>query len=67
MNTFQSELESLINRTSQECGSDTPDFVLAQYMDDSLKAFNAAVRRRSAWYRDEAEAPEDKRRVLKRK
>lgn len=48
--TFQQELESLINLYSMENGSDTPDFLLAEYMMDSLRAFNKAVSAREKWY-----------------
>lgn len=44
------ELSSLLNRYSQENGSDTPDFILAQFMFNSLKCFDAAVRDREQWY-----------------
>lgn len=48
--TFQSELEALINRYSQENGSNTPDFILAEYLAGCLMTFNAAVMARSKWY-----------------
>ena len=44
--TFQEELENLINKHSQENGSDTPDFILARYMNDCLDAYNTAVKSR---------------------
>jgi hypothetical protein len=47
---FAKELESLINRYSQENGSDTPDFVLAGYLRDCLSAWNTAVKARERWY-----------------
>lgn len=47
---FESELESLINRHSMENGSDTPDFILAEYMLGCLKSYNSAVIRRREWY-----------------
>ena len=47
---FRKELEELINRHSLESASDTPDFILAQYLDDCLLAFDLAVRRREQWY-----------------
>ena len=50
MSEFQDELQSLINQHSQENGSDTPDFILAAYLSDCLKAFNAAVQNRETWY-----------------
>jgi hypothetical protein len=43
-------LEKLINQYSQENGSDTPDFMLAEYLVYSLAAFNMTVREREKWY-----------------
>lgn len=48
--TFREKLEHLINCHSKENGSNTPDFILAEYLDDSLAAFDKAVKRRSDWY-----------------
>ena len=48
--TFEQDLEFLINSYSKEAGSDTPDFILAQYMDRCLENFNHAVARREGWY-----------------
>lgn len=50
MADFQDELISLINKHSLENGSDTPDFILATYINDCLKSFNAAVQNREVWY-----------------
>lgn len=47
---FAQELEALINRHSKENASNTPDFILAQYMMASLGAFNMAVQQRETWY-----------------
>lgn len=47
---FRSELEKLINIHSQENNSDTPDFILAEYLTDSLKAFDKATNARDRWY-----------------
>jgi len=47
---FQKELEQLINKHSLENGSDTPDFILAEYLMKCLEAFNAITRLRSQWY-----------------
>lgn len=47
---FQKELEQLINKFSKENDSNTPDFILAQYVSDCLKAYAAAVRSRDKWY-----------------
>lgn len=48
--TFRKALEDLINLYSMENGSDTPDFILAEYLKDSLEAFDKAVNLREAWY-----------------
>lgn len=37
------ELSALLNRRSLENDSDTPDYILAQFMIDCLAAFNGAV------------------------
>ena len=50
MNNFRTDLEHLINRYSMENASNTADFILAQYLDDCLHAFDAAVNRREEWY-----------------
>lgn len=48
--SFKRELESLINRHSKENESNTPDFILAGYMHDCLKAFNLATQQRETWH-----------------
>lgn len=50
--TFLKELENLINRYSKENGSDTPDFILAEYLNDCLETFNHIHQRRSRWYNE---------------
>ncbi len=47
---FRDELQDLINRHSMENGSNTPDFILADYVRDCLTAYDAAVLRRDRWY-----------------
>lgn len=51
MNGFEDELRSVLNRYSQENGSDTPDFILAKYLNDCLTTWNHAVSAREKWYR----------------
>lgn len=48
--SFEEELTKLINRHSIENQSDTPDFILAQYVRNCLHAYNVAVLRRDKWY-----------------
>ena len=47
---FRAEIESAINRQSMENGSNTPDFILAQFLTDCLCAFDAALTARTEWY-----------------
>lgn len=47
---FKKELERLINCYSMENGSDTPDFILAEYLTDCLESYDDAVRSREKWY-----------------
>ena len=48
--SFQTELEDIINRYSMENGSDTPDWILAEYLVDCLDAFNRVCTKREKWY-----------------
>lgn len=50
MSDFRRELSSLINAHSKENGSDTPDWILAEYMADCLASFDLAVKRREKWH-----------------
>lgn len=47
---FEEALRELLNKTSQENGSNTPDFILARYLIDCLNAYNKATNRRDKWY-----------------
>lgn len=47
---IEDELRALLNRRCLENGSDTPDFILAEYLAACLAAFDAATNRREAWY-----------------
>jgi hypothetical protein len=46
---FQKELQSLINKHSLENGSDTPDFILASFLENVLVDWNHATRTRDRW------------------
>jgi len=54
--TFEKELQQLINRHSKENGSDTPDFMLAEYLNGCLENFNRTVKAREKWYGRERKA-----------
>lgn len=47
---LSSELASLLNKYSKENGSNTPDFILAEYLIHCLKAWDCAVQSREEWY-----------------
>lgn len=47
---FLKELQELINRHSIENESNTPDFILAAYLNDCLSSFTVAVQQRENWY-----------------
>lgn len=48
--TFRSELTSLLNKYSMENTSDTPDYILADFLINCLEAFDGATYARSEWY-----------------
>ena len=43
MEDFRKELEDLINRNSMENGSQTPDYILAEFLKSCLVAFDTAT------------------------
>lgn len=51
------ELAALLNRYCAENVSGTPDFILAEYLLDCIKAFNSAVVKRADWRGDSTELP----------
>lgn len=53
MEKFRKELQILINLNSLENGSDTPDFVLAEYLTDCLETFDKATRARKKFWRED--------------
>jgi len=48
--TFDKDLQNLINRYCKENESNTPDFILAEYVRSCLNAFNTAINIREMWY-----------------
>ena len=47
---LRKKLEEAINSVSAESGSNTPDFILAEYLMDCIAAFDKATKRRESWY-----------------
>ena len=50
MVAFEDELLTLLNRFSQENESNTPDYILRDYLLDCLHAYNRALQIREKWY-----------------
>ena len=59
MDSFEKELSALINKHSIENESNTPDWLLAQYLISCLAAFTVATQQRETWY------GRDARRIVK--
>lgn len=57
---FEKELKALINKHGKEGESDTPDFILANYLNYCLFAFDYSVRKRDSWYGRTQEKSEEK-------
>lgn len=55
---FQKELEQLINKFSQENASNTPDFILAEYLGNCLDNYNKTVAKRDNWHTADMEVVE---------
>jgi len=52
---FMDELRTLINKYSKENSSDTPDYILAEYLNDCLAAWDKAIGARRNWYSEGSE------------
>jgi len=50
MKDFEEKLTGLINSECIENDSNTPDFLLAEYLNSCLKAWNTGVKARDKWY-----------------
>jgi len=50
MTKFEKELDVLLNCHNMELASNTPDYILAQYLIGCLKVFNIAIQQRETWY-----------------
>lgn len=48
--SLQNEVERAINRWSAENASNTPDWILAQFLMSCLDAWNTGVQQRETWY-----------------
>lgn len=48
--SFKKDLQRLLNSYSKENGSNTPDFILAEYLVACLEVFNITIGARERWY-----------------
>ena len=58
--TFEEALQRIINQYSKENGSNTPDFLLARYLNNCLLVFNSMIQAREAWYGRDSHPDESK-------
>lgn len=49
MTTLRGDLERLLNSHSAENGSNTPDFILAEFLMRSLEVWDCCVNERDKW------------------
>ena len=50
LTAFEQDLRHLINKHSAENDSNTPDNILAEYLNACLRAFSIAIQQRERWY-----------------
>ncbi len=62
---FRSQLIYLLNNNSMENGSDTPDYILADYMVDCLAAFDKTLQAREKWYDREVGSWKAERKIVR--
>jgi hypothetical protein len=48
--SLRDDIVSAINSNSAENGSNTPDFILGEFLTDCLRAFDAATNMRETWH-----------------
>lgn len=48
--TFQEELTNLINKHSLENESNTPDYILAEFLKGALDIYNTTMKKRGKWH-----------------
>lgn len=55
--SFQEELRALLNRYSKENESGTPDYILAEFLQQQLTIWNNTIAARSIWRGESLELP----------
>lgn len=59
MMDLEREIATALNRASAENASNTPDFILAQFLLGCLAAWNTGVQQRETWYGRDARPTAD--------
>lgn len=54
---LRAEIEASLNRYSIDTATNTPDFILSEYLIACLRAFDNAVNARDDWHRREPDQP----------
>ena len=54
MESLEHAIRTVLNKFSAENASNTPDFILAQFLLGCLKAWDTGVQQRETWYGREA-------------
>ena len=49
MSVFRKELAELLKKHSKEDGSNTPDIILAAYLERCLEVFDMSIKSRETW------------------
>lgn len=57
MTELEKEITTALNRHSAENASNTPDFILAQYLMGCLHTWNKTINARRDWYAKPVEIP----------
>jgi hypothetical protein len=48
--TFREELRALLNRRSMDSYTNTPDYLLAEYLDECLNLWDKTTEQRDRWF-----------------
>lgn len=50
MDDFMKELSVLLNRYGKDSDTNTPDYILAEYLENCIDSFERAIDLRDAWH-----------------
>lgn len=65
ISAFKRDLAACINKHSAENGSDTPDFILAEYLYNCLQHYNTCVEEVNKWRNPQKEWQQDEHIILR--